>query len=273
VRPVLVESFLRQRLNRRQDAPAFARARRLVDYYDLRSVSDHFRNFLDRKETSAVEFEQSCHCVTVLADAAEPNLNQEANHYFDYLVKHRLAVERYDAVLEVLETLEAKADPQPLADRWAREMKELEVRAKTDLEADNQYQRLDQYLNNELPRVLETNQLRYRILALPDPAQRIDELVRYYLGWERDSTTEMYWWSARWLRREYQSPNAELVLQTLRQRIAEIEAAKIPAAERVFPKVRTLHALQFLGVELTPGEQRYLARPDAKQIDILYREP
>ena len=208
--------------------------------------------------------------IAALADAAEPADERLINDYFDYLVKHPFAADNWDALLETLETLGPEVKWQTLAQRLGEAMRATEARAKTDPEADDQYQRLDQYLNNDLPRVLEANQFRYRILALPDPGARIVELCAAYCGWDADGSDELDWWSARWIRREWPA-HPDLVLAALLKIVREVDAAKIPEPERTFPKVRALRAIQFFGVLISPEESRYVVNA-ATQIDVLYRE-
>lgn len=273
VDPKYVEEFLRREMSRKKGPASFQRARRVVDYYDRRSVVDHFRKMLKKREQDSREFEQSCSCVSILADAGDEANNKAANAYFDYLVGLRLANENYDVLVETLETLNEGASEKALAERLAREMKALEPRAQTDPAADDEKERVDQYLNNDLPEVLDLNKVRADTLKISPVARRVDRLCRIYAGWEYDNNEELEWWSARWIRRDAKAGSHAAALEAFRKIVAEVTKAKLPKTEEDYYLVRCFHAIVFLGGALTPQERRVLDKANADQIDILYKKP
>ena len=273
VNPAHVEEFIRARLDQTKPADAFARSRRVVDYYDLASVLDHFEKMLTSREKDSADFARSVQCVKILSDVGNKSQNQEANSYFQFLVKHTLAPENYDFLVEALEVLDAIADARVLADRMVASQKLIQPRIATDREADDEYQRLDQWLNNDIARALGEAELRQRISSIPGAAERIAELSRIYLGWGQNDTIELTWWSARLLRREAKANQADLVIMMLRKIADEIEASDLANEEKEPYLVRSARAVKFLGATLTPKEQHLLEVSSPSQIDVLDREP
>ncbi len=271
--PAYVQDFISSRMDRTRSPDSFNKARRAVDQYGLRGTTDHFQKMLDRTETESKHIHQSCRCVSILAEQGDAKTSAFASDYFAYLAAHRLASEAYDTLLETLESLDSKADARPLADRLTREMKALEPRIKADPRADDEYQQLDQHLNNELTNVLEVRASRARMLEEKDPVKRIEGLCRLYLEWESDATIESGWWSARHLRREFEAGERETVLAALRKILQEIDASKLPEEERSLPKARGLRAVAFFGGGLTEQEQKVLSKGGEDPGAILYRGP
>ncbi len=270
--PADVEGFIRHRLDRAKSVDAFARSRRVVDYYDLTSVLDHYDKMVNRNERDSKEFGQSLQCIMVLADVGDAVQNRRADEYFRYLVLLPLAPENYVELVEALEGLGPDANAKLLADRMRASLKGLQHRTATNPEADDEYQRIDQLLNDDMPRIIADSQLRSRIQMISDPAARIEQLCRIYMGWGENDTTELTWWSARWIRRESRGGRTTLVVTTLRKVVSEIEASDLANEEKAPYKIRAARATRFLGGELTVEERRVLERASSAQMDVLDRE-
>lgn len=271
--PAHVEEFIRQRLDRKKPVPAFVRSRYVVDYYDLRSVLDHYEKMLDRTEKDSNEFDQSVQSIMILSIAgAEAHINK-ANDYFEYLVKHQLAPKSYEQLVEAVEVMGAGVNAKLLSDRMAASQRDLQPKIASDREADDEYQRIDQWLNSDLPRSLGDAKLRHQILTLPTPEERIEQFCRTYLGWGENDTIELMWWSARWLRSEARTSRTDLIFALIRKTLNEIEASDLPKEEKEPYEVRAVRAIRFFGGTLTPKERRFLERATSSQYDVLDREP
>lgn len=271
--PVDVEEFIRQRLDRTKPADAFAQTRRVVDYYDLRPVLEHFEKLLTSDEKDAREFARSLECIKILADEGSEAQSRKANGYFQQLVKQPLAAESYGQLVETLEVMDPGADAKLLSDRMEASQKALAPKIASDREADDEYQRIEQWRNNDLPRAVSDARLRRQILALPGAEERIAQLGRIYLGWGESDTIELTWWSARALRREAQANRTEIVIAMLRKTADEIDASTLPKEEKTPYLVRAARAIQFLQGTLTPKERRILEKANPSQVDVLDREP
>ena len=271
--PAHVEEFIRQRLDRAKPADAFANSRRVVDYYDLLSVLDHFEKMLTSSEKDSRDFARSVQCLKILSDVGTAAHNRKADGYFQYLVKHALAPESYDLLVEAVEVMDTDADAKLLSDRMEASQKALAPKTSSDREADDEYQRIEQWLKSDLPRAVGDAKLRHQILTLPAAEERIGQLSRTYLGWGENDTIELTWWSARSLRHEAKAGRPDLVMTMLRKTADEIEASDLPKEEKEPYLVRAARAVKFLDGALTPKERRILQRASSSQVDVLDREP
>lgn len=271
--PAHVEEFIRQRVDWGKPADAFNQSRRVVDYYDLRSVLDHFEKMLTSSEKDSRDFARSVQCLKILADVGAEAQNRKADGYFQYLVKHSLAPENYDHLVEAVEVMDTDADTKLLSDRMEASQKALAPKTASDREADDEFQRIDQWLKSDLPRAMGDARLRHQIETLPAAEERINQLSRIYLGWGENDTIELTWWSARLLRREAKTSRTDLVIAMLRKTADEIEASDLPKEEKEPYLVRAARAVKFLEGTLTPKERRMLEKASASQIDVLDREP
>jgi len=136
----------------------------------------------------------------------------------------------------------------------------------------DEYERVDQELNNNLPRAQSEAQLRRDILTIADPAVQLQRLARVYTGWDEADSTELTWWSARWLRRASRAGDIQPVSGALRSVLREIEASDLPRDEKAPYRTRILRAIRFLGGTLTDTERRFLERSASPQWDVLDRE-
>jgi len=269
--PAHVDEFIRRRLSRGRTVRAFAQARLVVDYYDLRSVLDHYERLLRMDERDTIQFEQSVHGIMTLAETGDESQDRRASQYFEYLVRHPLAPHSYELLAAALEALGPGASPRLLADRMAESARILEARGAGDREAAEQAEQVKQYLYDQLPRVVADRQLHQRVLALPAPAARLRELCRLYAGWGENDSIELSWWSARWIRRAAQAGQGPLAVDAFRQVMREIEASGLPKEERRSYRVLILRAIRFLGGPLEAAEQSLTERPGAIPVGALDR--
>ncbi len=270
--PADVEDFIRRKLDRGRPVTAFRRSRFAVDYYDLRSVLDHFEKMLRRSEKDSKEFGQSIEIISVLSAVGGEPQTRKAAEYFEYLVNHQLAPESYEQLIEAVEVMGPGVNSKSLANRMDASLKALQPKAASDAESDNEYQRIDQWLNNDLPRVEADGQYRQQVLALPTTQERVEQLCRIYLGWGEVDSIELSWWSARWLRNEARANRTDLIIAMLRKTLEEIETSDLPREEKEPYIVRAARAIKFFGVALLPREQRILDRAKTSQFDVLDRE-
>ena len=274
-RPEHVERFLRARIDRESSSQAFERSRRLVDYFDLTSAVDHFTALLDRGEEGDLHFEQSCRSVAILADQGDEAQRRFGADYLRYLATHDSLVESAEAFLDALQALPAAEEVEGVETRLETQMETLEAAAEEDEQAGAELADLDQVLNCDLPRTREAASERGEVLAIEDLTQRIDELCRIYLEWERDGDEESAWWTARELRRLARADQLAEITARLEAVLAEIEAVEDDALDEedaVFLRVRALQALRFFGAELDTDRIRYLGLNEEGLFNVLDRE-
>jgi hypothetical protein len=270
--PSDVEDFIRHRLDRTKSADAFRRSRRLVDYYELLSVRDHFEKMLNRSEHTSKELTQSILAIIILAELGEGRQRKNISEYFRYLAQHPLAPEIYSELVQALEVVGTDDDAKFLAGRITASQKSLEPRTLADAEAADEYQRIDDLLNDDLPRVMADRQLQDRIMKVAEPNTRIEGLCRIYLGLGENDNIELTWWSARRIRREARDGREPVVVMALRALEKEIEVSDLPGEEKAAYTTRAARAVRFLGGDLTPGEEKIL-RSGSSQNDVLDRQP
>ncbi|MGD0667451.1 MAG: hypothetical protein ABSB23_07810 [Bryobacteraceae bacterium] len=260
--PQFVDQFIRTRVDRRTSPSAFRRSRRAADWYDLRSLADHFEKMLDRNERSEKSYDQSLAAVALVGTVGNDEQARRAVAYWAYLVGNPLAVERFDLLVETFAELAPLADAGPLVQR-------LKAQMQTVKPGSDDYERLDQELNNNLPRAQDEARLERDIAASPDPAVRTKRLAQVYAGWDEAESMELTWWSARWLRRMARAGQAQTVIAALRAVLADVQAAKLPPDQEGPYRTRILRAVRFLGGALSDTERRFLERSASKQWDVL----
>lgn len=270
--PVHVEEFIRDKVNRSRQPAVFNRSRRVVDFYDLTKVLDHFEKMLDRKEKDSKEFNQSIECVMLIAQVGGADEKKRASDYYDYLVKHPLAEESFEELTNALDAFGPEVKTQTLASVMAAEFQKLKAKGKADREADDKAETIDGLIHNELPRTTADRDLRSRILGIPNVDERIDQLCRLYLGWGESETEELMWWAARHLRRESREGQTDLIIKSLKNIAKEIEATDLEDEEKFAYRLRSARGVRFFGGTLSTKERYTLAQPSEGQIDVLNRE-
>jgi hypothetical protein len=268
--PVDVEGFIRRRLDRTKSVDAFRRTRRLVDYYELRSVRDHFERMLTGREQNAREVGQSLQSIIILTELGDDRQNESISNYFRHLAQTPSASEDYPELVQALEAVGTDDDARFLASEITATQKKLEERILADPEASDEYHRLNDLLNDDIPRVMADRQLRERILRIREPNARIEELCRIYLGWGENDNIELTWWSARWIRRESRAGQLQVALAALRKVEKEIDESDLPREEKEPYALRAARAIRFLGGELSPKEIKVI-KAGSGQIDVLDR--
>jgi len=263
--PQIVDQFIRTRVDRRAPPSAFERSRRAADWYDLQSLATHFQRLFDHSEKGERSYDQSLGVVALVATVGNIEQTRQASEYWAYLVHHPLALERFNVLVEALECFGPYGNPQPLEERLTGRLRGLQ-------KGSDEYERVDQELNNNLPRVLDEARLEREILAAPDAAERMKRLASVYAGWDEVESLELTWWSARWLRRVSRAGESQAVTSALRSVLAEVDGAKLPAEERAPYRTRILRAIRFLGGTISDTERRFLERSAARQWDVLDHE-
>jgi len=259
-----VDRFIRTRVDRRASPSAFQRSRWAADWYDLQSLADHFEGLLDRSERTEKSYDQSLGIVALIGAVGTADQARRAADYWTYLVGHPLAAERFDRVLDTFSALAPYANAQPLAQRLNAELQTLK-------RGSDEYERVDQELNNNLPRAQGEARLQMEILGSPDSV-KVKRLARLYAGWDEVESVELTWWSARWLRRIARAGQSEAVIAELQSVLGEVSAANLDKEEEAPYRTRILRAVRFLGGTLSDTERRFLERSASRQWDVLDHE-
>ena len=270
--PIHVEKFIREKLDRSLHANSFQRARRVIDYYDLKSVLDHLEKMLDRKEDQPRQFAQSIEIVMTLAQVGNENNRGIAVNYFQFLVGHKLADEYFEQLAGAVDAFGSELKVDSLEKRLASEFEQLKAKGKTDRASDDEAENIDGILHNDLPKAVSQRNLREKIAANPDASKRIDELCRLYLGWSESEDLELTWWAARQLRAAARDGKNDLIIASLKSVSKEIEASDLSDEEKLSYRLRSARAVRFFGGVLSTKERFVLSQPDEGQIDVLFRE-
>jgi hypothetical protein len=269
--PADVEGFVRRRLDRTKAVDAFSRTRRLVDYYELGSVRDHFERMLTRNEHTQREVVQSLQIIVILTELGDGSQNDNVSNYFRHLAQSPSAPESFPEFVQALEAVGTDDDARFLTHQITVTQKDLEKRILSDSDASDEFQRINYLLSDDLPRVMADRQLRERILKIREPDTRIEQLCRVYLGWGENDNVELTWWSARWIRRESRAGRVQVALMGLHKVEKEIDESDLPGEEKDAYTIRAARAIRFLGGELTPKETRII-KAGSGQIDVLDRQ-
>ena len=282
-----VLKFVRSRIGRSTELKPLLAAEKVVDYYDLQEAGDHYSDLLARVEPGEKGLLRAAVCARTLAKEGRPADLRLARARFASLAA---AAASHPADLQLIglyDALGPGTDPAPLKARLQQQIAQLAgQRPKGDEPPPVELAELEDLRDLELPRAEKANALKEKLLAVGDRAQRIDELVKAYMGVAYGYPEYLQPWAARQLRREVwgDQPRDQAVRRDDPQRRAELVEAfrrftdatqkdeKLPPEEKSFYRTRGLHAVLFFGGEVLAEERAYLKQQAAAQVDPLFAE-
>lgn len=267
-----VEEFIRKRLDRSKQADSFARARIVVDFYDLTSVLDHFEEMLKRNEKDAQTFQQSVQAVRTLAEKGDSKTQNKALDYYKYLVKTSLAETEFKELTEAIASFDGNFSANTLLEEINKTYTDLKERGKSDSFVDGQAEELFTLMKSRLPQLLSHLKIREEIVKTANPEQKIYNLSQLYLGQADVASTELERWAARILRSEARKGQTEVIIKDMRRISAEIEKVGFEKEQKLAFQVRSARAIRFFGGKLTDEEQKLIEQADDFQIDFLDRD-
>jgi len=270
--PAHVEEFLRTKLDRSKQSDSFARARMVVDFYDLTSVLDHFEDMLRRNEKDAQTFQQSVQVVRTLAEQGDSKTRNKAFEYYQHLVKNPLAETEFEGLTEAINSFDGRFSANTLLEEINKTYADLKERGKSDSFVDGQAEELYTLMKSRLPQFLAHLKIRETIENTANPEQKTYKLSQLYLGQADATSTELERWAARILRSEARKGQTQVIIENMRRVSAEIEKAGFEKERKLAFQVRSTRAVRFFGGKLTDEEKKLLEQAEDFQIDFLDRD-
>lgn len=250
----------------------FWRVRILADLYHLIEHLNFIQSFLKRQENKPEELDRSIACTIILEEIGDESQKRFAAQYYEFLVSHPLASQKFEELLECLEVLGSRVNPNPLHTRMEQEIKVLSGRESSDPEAEVEKRVVEELVLNDFFFIEETNKSRARIQAIADGNQRLLELIRAYLELTGDAGGDYFnLWLQQQIRRTAETEGNEKVIKAFRFIITTL--GKMPSADDIFYKTRCYNAIEFFLGELTTEESVFMNKNRQKQIDPLRYMP
>lgn len=273
--PAHVEEFLRQNLDRSKQPVSFARARAVVDFYDLTSVVDHFEKMLDRSEKSQQDLLQSVEMVRILAEQGTAEQKKKAFEYHTWLVKSPFAETEFKALTEAIDSFQTFS-PNALTEAMKKQYPILKERGKDYAKGNSEATFLNglgeeifTLLNSRLPQLTGALEARNKILNLDSSGEKVEKLTLVYLEQEPVSSPQ---WAARQLRSEAREGKSGTVIDSLRKSFTTVKAKKYDEAREASFLLRAARAVRFFGAEINDEEKQLIKTGSQYQIDFLDRD-
>jgi hypothetical protein len=250
----------------------FRRVRILADLYNLKEILELVESFLNRRETTPDELDRSIYATIILEEIGGEAHRGRAAQYYEYLVSHPLAVERFADLVRCLAAFGNRPRPDSLYARMQLEIRNLSAREASQPEAGVEKRAIEELADNEFFLIEEANKSRQRIAAIADPNARLLELVKAYLQLTDDAGAEYFdLWTQQQIRRTAEREGNERVIEAFRFTVRNLRQTE--PEDEVFSKVRALNAIEFFLGKLDADEEEFMNKHRRNQIDPLRYQP
>ena len=247
----------------------FWRVRILADLYNLTEHLDKIRSFLNRQESKPIDLDRSIAGTITLWEIGDDSQKKFAVEYYEYLVTHPLANQKFAELLKCLEVFGNRVSPKPLRSRMEQEIAVLSGRESSEPEAGVEKRAVEELVLNDFFFIEETNKSRQRISAIADADQRLHELIRVYLQLTDDAGAEYFnLWTQQQIRRTAEAEGSEKVIEAFRQTVGK--SGKIEDGDEIYYKVRAYNAIEFFLGTLTGEEAEIINKNRQRQFAPLH---
>src|SRR5687768_15937297 len=210
----------------------FWRVRILADLYALREHLGYIESLLNRQETEPVDLDRSIACTIILAEIGDEGGKERAVQYYEYLVTHRFAGEKFEELIQCLGVLGNRVSPGSLQKRIDQEAKSLAAREAQDPDAGVRKRNILGIADNEIFFIEESNKSRRRISEIA-PERRLKELIYAYLTLTDDGGAEYFdLWTQQQIRRTAEDGGNDPVVDAFRAAIGDLD--KLGARDKNF---------------------------------------
>lgn len=264
--PALVERFLREQLaamRRPPPGPATQMAA-LATFYDTRGIVPDMLDKLDRGERTDDDLLASTVLTGVVGALGEGEAWNAGRAYYHHLLSLPFAERHMSEVLGAYASYAPRETPGLTQGRMDTIIAALSAREQTDPAAGPARREMENLRNVTMPRIEAGIAMETEILAIADPAARLDRIVGVYLGFDERYNESVGPWAARQLIQAGRAGRGAEIVAAIRRALPGL--AGRPAAEAW--KARAVHAIDFFGGTLTPEEAKDV-RPDYKRYDLL----
>ena len=250
----------------------FWRVRILADLYNLQEHLNFIQDLLKKQEAEPKELDRSIAGTIILDEIGDEAQKNFAAQYYEYLISHRFANEKFAELIECLAVLGNRVSPNPLRTRMEREIKTLSAREGGEPEAGVEKRYLEDLADNEFYFIEESNKSRQRISEIARVNERLLELIRVYLQLTEDPGTESFaLWTQQQIRRIAETAGNDRVIEAFRFIIKSLREMK--PDDEIFCKVRSYNAIEFFLGKLSEEEETVMKKYRKKQTDPLHYHP
>ena len=233
-------------------------------YYERSDIIDHFKPFLNRKESDARAYGRSMQVLQLMGEGGSPEHAAFAAGYFkDVLLPHAVTMDNFALVLDTAEALALTVDLAAVERRL-----QAAIGGASGVSA----RKYADYRSNNYPNAVLVIEGK-RHLARADPAQRLPDLVSVYLGGTPVSGPSMEVWSGRLIRAHAHKPDAHAaVIKTFSKAIDDALGGEAPKASKGFVVHRSAQAIIYLQGQLAPAHEAAYRAIDSTQQNFLWDE-
>jgi hypothetical protein len=286
--PKEVARFLIARIEKDSKLRVLLQAEKVIDFYDIYEIVPKFRQFLDRRESSAEDVRRSivfARVIAILGNGEDLNLAAE---YYHHLVQRADSVSEFEDLVLLYESLEGSgANSAVLRQKVEAKMLLLKpVNAGGPQPPPPEFYKLREISQLKLPRAEQARKLKSKILSIADRNQRIDEEIQMYLTIQSGYSEYLQPWATRRIRRETWAPQPaqqvvrpekaplnEDVQKAFQRTLEKLkELPDLPDEIKEFAKVRSLRAILFFDGKLSAEETEFLRLYKGEQLDVLANE-
>lgn len=255
VDPAHVTKWIIANVQPETDASTMMRVGDTARFYESTGILDHLKSFLTRKEADGDAFGRSLQVLQVLGDIGSAEDATFAAGYFkDVLLPQPFVMDNFGLVLETAEALAPVVDLPAIERRVQSAIDAARKVGNLDGAAGLPYRKYSDLRRNNYPNAVLAIEGK-RHLARAEPAQRLPDLVRVYLGETALSGLAMEVWSGRLIRAH--ASNAERHAAVIKAFASAIDGAlsgKADKSRRDFAVHRSAQAIVYLQGELTPAQ-------------------
>ncbi len=247
----------------------FWRVRIIADLYNLKEILKFIQSVLNKQESEPVMLDRSIAGTIMLEEIGDEGQKKNAEQYYEYLVTHRFANEKFAELIQCLAVFGNEVGPNSLRTKMEQEVKSLAAReAGGEAEAGTEKRYIKALADNEFFIIEEANKARQRILSIGSLDARLLELIKAYLYLTDDEGGEYFLlWTHQQIRRTAEAEGREKVIEAFRFTVGKL--GKMEAADEKFCKVRSYNAIEFFEGKLTAEEEEFMSKNRHKQIDPL----
>lgn len=244
----------------------FWRVRIIADLYNLTEILNFIQGMLNKQETEPVLLDRSIAGTIMLEEIGDETRKKNAAQYYEYLVSHRFANEKFVELIECLATFGNEVSPEPLRARMEQEVKSLAAKGEGEAGVEKRF--IEGLADNEFFFIEEANKSRERISKIGSTNERLLELIKAYLHLTEDDGGDYFFlWTHQQIRRTAEADGSEKVIEAFRFTVNNLD--KMKSADKNFCKVRSFNAIEFFGGKLNADEAEFMNKNRHKQIDPL----
>lgn len=281
-----VAKFLIEKIKKDTPLKSLLRVEDVARFYETAEANEHFKTFLDKKESGEEDVRRSAVIVRIIGYSANAEDIKFAAQYYKYLVGRADSADEFEELIVAHATLGLGESSTELSQKLQTKALALSAKKDSDYQARVEYQKYSEDLAQKIFRASRVQSIKEKILNIGDRKKRMDEEIKAYLSLEYGFLEYLQPWATGRLRRETwaiqpaeqikRTDNAKLqedVAQAFRNFLDKIKEIKeIEREDEDSIRLRLLRAVKFFGGKISDDEESFLKNFKGKQLDILANE-